>query len=79
MRVKAGIDPIEQFTGSFRPDISSDGSTLTITITNTTSIKSLFYGIIPDYHRSTFKPGGNMIQTYIIKEPIEFNRIDRFK
>ncbi len=75
----AGGDPIEQFVGSFTPTISSDGSNLTFAIQNTTSFRSLMYGIAPDWSRSMWGPGGNMTQTYIFTEPINFNRIDRFK
>jgi hypothetical protein len=71
----AGIDPIEQFVGSFTPTITSDGKTLTFTIENTTSVKSLGAGFLPDWDRSKFKYGGNMIQKYIFKEPIDFNKI----
>ena len=77
--IAAGTDPMEQFVGSFKPDISSDGINLTFTIQNTTSFKSLMYGIAPDWNRSTWGPGGNLTQTFIFTEPINFNRIDRFK
>lgn len=77
--IAAGSDPMEQFVGSFTPAISSDGINLTFTIQNTTSFKSLMYGIAPDWSRSTWGPGGNLTQTYIFTEPINFNRIDRFK
>ncbi|MEP2510075.1 MAG: DUF6443 domain-containing protein [Reichenbachiella sp.] len=70
--IAAGSDPIEQFVGSFSPAITSDGTTLTYTLTNTSSFKSLAYGIGPDWLRSTFGPGGNMSQTYIFTEPIIF-------
>jgi RHS repeat-associated protein len=69
---KAGLDPMEQFVGSFTPEITSNGTTLTYTIRNTTSMKSLFYGIAPDWFRTTWSPGGNMYQTYIFTEPIRF-------
>lgn len=73
--IAAGLDPMEQFVGSFTPAISSDGRNLTFTIHNTTSFRSLMYGIAPDWFRSTWRPGGNMSQTYIFTEPINFNRI----
>jgi hypothetical protein len=73
--LKAGFDPMEQFVGSFSPEISSDGFTLTFTLTNTTSMKSLLYGVAPDWDRSTLRFSGNMSQTYIFTEPIDFNRI----
>lgn len=77
--IAAGSDPMEQFVGSSTPGISSDGTNLTFTIQNTTSFKSLMYGLAPDWSRSTWGPGGNLTQTYIFTEPINFNRIDRFK
>ncbi len=73
--IAAGLDPMEQFVGSFTPTISSDGCNLTFTIQNTSSFKSLMYGIAPDWYRSTFRLGGNMSQTYIFTEPINFNLI----
>jgi RHS repeat-associated protein len=75
--VAAGLDPIEQFVGSFSPTITSDGYNLTFTIQNTTSMKSFLYGIGPDWKRSTWGPGGNMTQTYIFTEPINFDRLKR--
>jgi hypothetical protein len=68
----AGLDPMEQFVGSFSPAITSDGTTLTFTISNTSSFRSLMYGIAPDWSRSVWRPGGNMTQTYIFTEPIKF-------
>jgi len=70
----AGLDPVEQFVGSFPSAITSDGKTLTYTITNTSSFTSLMYGIAPDWSRSTLGPGGNMTQTYIFTEPINFKK-----
>jgi RHS repeat-associated protein len=75
----AGLDPMEQFVGSFTPEISSDGVNLKYTIENTTSMRSLFYGRVNDWKRSTWAPGGNMKQQFIFTEPINFNKINRFK
>ncbi|MFC5284231.1 hypothetical protein [Pedobacter alpinus] len=75
---KAGVDPIEQFVGSFTPEISSNGIDLTFTIKNTSSFKSLMYGIAPEWSRATLQPGGNMYQVYTFREPIMFNKIRRF-
>jgi hypothetical protein len=75
---KAGVDPIEQVVGSFTPEISSNGIDLTFTIKNTTSFKSLMYGIAPEWARATLQPGGNMYQVYTFREPIMFNKIRRF-
>ncbi len=62
---RAGLDPTEQFVGSYRVDIlpNADGSA-TYVLTNTTSLQSLLYGIGPSYDRSSFRPGGNMTQIY---------------
>jgi RHS repeat-associated protein len=75
----AGPDAIEQFVGSFNPEISSDGVNLTFSIQNKTSFNSLTAKVFRDWERSTFRPGGNMTQTYIFTEPINFNKIKRFK
>ena len=71
---KAGLDPIEQFVGSYSPVITSNGRVLTFTLTNTTSFKSLTYGRGPSWGRG---PGGNFKQVYIFTEPINFNRIKK--
>ena len=71
--LKAGIDPIEQFVGSFTPEIVSDGNHLTFTIKNNTSFISLMYGIGPSW--SSGGPMSNYHQTYIFTEPIDFSRI----
>ena len=71
---KAGLDPIEQFVGSYSPVITSNGRVLTFTLQNTTSFKSLTYGRGPEWRKG---PGGNFNQTYIFTEPINFNRIKK--
>jgi hypothetical protein len=45
--------------------------TATYKLTNTTSLKSLMYGIGPDWERSSFRPMSNMTQTYTWTEPIK--------
>jgi hypothetical protein len=68
---KAGIDPIEQFAGSYRIDIYViEGSRLKFVLTNSTSMKSFLYGIGPEWERKSFRLDGNMNQTYIFTEPI---------
>ena len=70
--IMAGIDPVEQFVGSYRLDIHViEGNMLQFTITNTTSMKSFLYGIGPEWERSSFKLNGNTQQTYIFTEPIK--------
>ena len=70
---RAGLDPTEQFVGSFRVDIIPihGGDTLMYIITNPTSFTSFFYGFGPAWRRfeNVPTPGGNMYQTYIFYEP----------
>ncbi|MBR9830741.1 hypothetical protein GYB57_01220 [bacterium] len=71
--VNAGFDPIEQFVGSTSDiTISSDGSNITYTITNVTHLKSLLYGLTPEFLNFY-----NTRQTFIITEPIIFNNINK--
>jgi hypothetical protein len=65
----AGLNPTEQFVGSYRVDIIAWPANMalwpgesTVIISNTSSFKSFGYGITPDWRRSTFGPGGNMSQ-----------------
>lgn len=69
----AGSDSVEQFVGSFTPDIHSDGETLYYSIYNTSSLNSLLYGLIPDRLGQQILP--NASQVYLFSEPIDFNRI----
>lgn len=71
---RAGVDPVEQFIGSYDINIFSNGQILTYKLTNTTSFKSLFYGVGPDWRGGMM---GNWTQTYIFTEPINFNRLRR--
>ena len=69
--VKAGIDPVEQFVGSYDVDIIAvDKSTLRFKITNTTSFWSLMYHVAPSWERSQCPRFGNTYQKYIFTEPI---------
>jgi RHS repeat-associated protein len=62
---KAGTNSTQQFVGSFSVDIRPQpNGTVRYTVTNTTSFKSLMYGVAPDWNRSTFSPGGNVDQVY---------------
>ena len=59
----AGGNPAAQFVGSFRYSISGG----VLTVTNTTSVRSLTYDQGPQYQRGSFPtPGGNVHQTFQI-------------
>ena len=59
----AGGNPAAQFVGSFRYSISGG----VLTVTNTTSLRSLTYDQGPQYQRGSFPtPGGNVHQTFQI-------------
>lgn len=70
--LKAGLDPLEQFVGSFNVSITSDGTILKFTLTNVTGIESATYGV------GTDKTGGgsfsNFKQTFIFTESINFSK-----
>jgi RHS repeat-associated protein len=70
--ILAGFDPTEQFVGSINVDITPDptGSNLTVTITNSTSVTSGSYHLLPSHSRSTFGPGGTTYQKIWWQEPI---------
>jgi RHS repeat-associated protein len=59
---QAGANPVAQFVGSFRWSISGG----VLSLTNTTSFKSLTYDAGPQWQRSSFAPMGNTHQTYQI-------------
>lgn len=69
--IGSGFNPIQQFVGSMRIDIFSNGQNLTFIITNTTSFKSLMYGIAPDWSRNFMRAGGNTLNIYIWSEIIK--------
>lgn len=73
--VRAGADPIEQYVGSCTINILCDGQDLYFILKNNTSFESFFYGLGPDWNRSTFGPGGNMYQYYIWSEPLNPNKL----
>jgi hypothetical protein len=59
----AGGNPVAQFVGSFRWSISGG----ILSLTNTTSFKSLTYDAGPQWQRGSFPtPGGNTHQTFQI-------------
>lgn len=63
----AGLDPTEQFVGSYRVDITpnSDG-TININLSNSTSFTSFSYGAGPSWNGG---PGGTQSQNYHWTEP----------
>lgn len=67
--MKAKTDPTEQFVGSHRIDITPTKDGLKFELNNTSSFKSLAYGVAPAWDHSTFGPMGNMEQTYTWVEP----------
>jgi hypothetical protein len=70
--VAAGIDPTEQFVGSYKVEIfPQPDKTLRFELSNTTSLKSFLYGQVEDHEREDFAYGGNMRQTYTWTEPVE--------
>jgi hypothetical protein len=71
--VKAGTNSTQQFVGSYRVDVTPvNNNTVRFTLTNTTSFKSLAYGLGPDWNRSptTTTPGGNVDQVYTWTEHV---------
>ena len=62
----AGINPTRQFVGSYNYTISPGRNGFTVTLKNVTSFTSLMYGMAPDWQRSTFRPLGDIGQTYQI-------------
>ncbi|MGE3601149.1 MAG: hypothetical protein AB7N70_37025 [Dehalococcoidia bacterium] len=70
---RAGLNPTQQFVGSYDVEIvpSTDGQTIHFTVTNVTSMTSAAYKQAPLWERSSFGPGGNMTQTYEWDEKIE--------
>ncbi|CAH1082874.1 golvesin C-terminal-like domain-containing protein [Candidatus Nitrotoga sp. 1052] len=61
---ESGLNPTEQFIGSYRVDIypAADGQ-INVVINNTSSFQSFAYGLGPEWNRSQFGPMGNMSQT----------------
>jgi len=66
----AGIDPIEQFIGSYSYTITTDERNLTFTIKNTTSFSSAAYHITPYSWNWNSGPMSDYMQIYTFTEPI---------
>jgi hypothetical protein len=66
----AGLNPTQQFVGSFRWSITPGNGGLNLSLTNTTSFKSLTYDRGPQWQRGSWPtPMGNTHQTYNIFIP----------
>jgi hypothetical protein len=65
----AGVDPVEQFVGTFKVEKIEviDGNRLQYTLSNPTSFTSFLYGKGPSWEGG---PMGNFRQTYVFTEPI---------
>jgi RHS repeat-associated protein len=70
--LRAGVDPVEQYIGSYRVDVlvvtNNNQNELLFVITNTTSFESAAYGLPLDWNNG---PMGNCTQMYVFTEPIK--------
>jgi len=64
--VAAGGNPVAQFVGSFRWSSAPGNGGISLSLTNTTSFRSLTYDMGPQWQRGSFPPMGNTHQTYNI-------------
>ena len=65
--VSAGGNPVAQFVGSFRWSITPGNGGINLSLTNTTSFRSLTYDAGPQWQRGSWPtPMGNTHQTYNI-------------
>ncbi len=65
--VSAGGNPVAQFVGSFRWSIAPGNGGINLSLTNTTSFRSLTYDAGPQWQRGSWPtPMGNTHQTYNI-------------
>jgi len=74
---KAGLDPIEQYVGTFKVNVYYDekSNTLEYTIQNTTSMTSAFYHASPSY--DTGGPMSNYYQTYKFSEKLDSTKFKK--
>ena len=70
----AGLDPIEQFVGSYNYNLKVVGDNLQYVITNTTSFSSASYHIWPSSWNWNSGPMGNDNQTYIFTESLRIKK-----
>ena len=66
----AGLNPIEQFVGSYTYNIEVVGNSLEIYISNATSVSSADYHITPSSWNWNYGPMGNKYQIYHITVPL---------
>jgi hypothetical protein len=71
---QAGLDPIEQFVGSYHYKIDVVGGNLQYTITNQTTFGSAAYHLWPYTWNWVNGPMGTMNQTYIFTEPLRIRK-----
>jgi len=67
---QAGLNPIQQFVGSYSVDIFVVNNMLVFAVFNRTSFTSLFYDQGPNWERAQGSIMGNTYQEYIWTEPI---------
>jgi len=68
----AGLNPTQQFVGSYRVDIFPAGDEqIRFELSNNSSMKSFLYGIGPAWERESAAPFGNMRQTYSWTEGVK--------
>jgi RHS repeat-associated protein len=67
--IAAGINPIQQFVGSYRYNITPGNGGLNVTLSNYTSVRSGSYHRLPSHQRSSFGPFGTTHQSYQVFVP----------
>lgn len=74
--VDAGVDPTQQFVGTFKVDVTmTQGGEIGFDVMNTTSFTSFSYQLGPSWSRDSFGPGGNMDQHYTWTEPVDHSQL----
>jgi len=72
----AGLNLTRQFIGSYTVNVFPTGDrTLTIVVSNVTSMKSAGYRILPSWERSWWGPFGNLTQFYWWTQEIDSARL----
>jgi RHS repeat-associated protein len=67
----AGTNGTRQFVGAYRVDVTPNANgTIHFNVSNTTSMTSASYHLLPSWERSSFGPGGNMREHYSWDEPV---------
>ncbi len=69
--VRAGLNPIQQFVGSFKVSIYTSGNNLMFSVYNVTSWESFTDGFGSNWERTENPRMGNTYQNYIWFEPIK--------